>query len=90
MSDRSLKEVMEETIAAADWSRADKDLAQTVVNDYADLVVAKLQGEDIEGELAQVRASLKNVSVAAAVTIEGALLGAARRFFVDLINQLLP
>lgn len=73
-----------------EWSEEDRATAKNVAADYADLMVRKVAGEAVDGELVHVRAQARAIIVAGTVTAEKVIEERIRDFLGNLISELIP
>lgn len=85
-----LKKELLDSVDAADWSVEDKELARRVAERYAEALVEKLQGLEVDEELEALKASLQNVGAAAAATGAQVFWSVVHRVLQALLVGLRP
>lgn len=71
------------------FSEEDRNAIDLLVNRYADLVVRRFNGEDVDVNLAAVKTALTNYRVGATSNVSNVLRQFAMEFFTTLITKIL-
>ena len=71
------------------FSEEDRSAIDLLVNRYADLVVRRFNGEDVDVNLAAVKAALTNYKVGATSNVSNVARQFAMEFFTTLIAKIL-